>query len=462
MGRGALADRAAPLGWWGMAPTAETAGDVERLCRDRGVRFLSLQFADILGSLKHLTLPVAQLGKALAGKVIVDGSAIEGFVRMREADIFLRPDPRTFLILPSVADEPVRARLVCDLYGVDDAPFPEDPRHALRRACAACARLGFVPMIGAEPEFFLFRRDGAGRATTETNDLAGYFDMAPLDIGESLRNEMVATLLDMGLEIDGAHHEAAPGQHEIDFRHAEALTMADVLVTARGTIRAVAARHGMHATFMPKPLADVNGSGLHLHLSLFRDGSNAFFDPERPDGLSNVARHFLAGLLRHARGLTVVTNPLVNSYKRLVPGYEAPIFVTWSQREHSPLARVPFRRGEGTRIEVRSPDPSCNPYLAFASLLAAGLDGVATRAEPPRQTGSSVYRMSSKEREELGIVRLPANLAEALEALDEDDVMQEALGSEICSRFTEAKRIEWEYYERHVHQWELEQYLASF
>lgn len=446
----------------GQLAGAETAADVERRCREHGVRFISLQFADILGSSKHVTLPVARLAKALAGEVIVDGSAIEGFVRLREADLFLRPDPRTFMLLPARGDGPVRAQLTCDLYGADGTPFPEDPRHALRRACAACARLGFVPMVGAEPEFFLFRRDPLGRATTESDDLAGYFDTAPVDTGEGLRDEMVAALMEMGLEIEGAHHEAAPGQHEIDFRHTDALAMADGLVSGLRTIRAVAAHHGMHATFMPKPLADVNGSGLHLHLSLSREGVNAFYDAERPDGLSAVARHFLAGLLRHARGLTAITNPLVNSYKRLVPGYEAPSLVTWSQREHSPWARVPVRRGSGTRIEVRSPDPASNPYLAFTALLAAGLDGVARRAEPPRQAGSSVYRMSAKERDDLGIVPLPANLAEALAAFEEDDVVQEALGAEICSRFLEAKRIEWEYYERHVHAWELEQYLTAF
>ena len=446
----------------GQTAGVDTAADVERLCREQDVRFLSLRFADILGSSKSLTLPVTRLAKALAGEVIVDGSAIEGFVRLREADLFLRPDPRTFVVLPRQGDEPAHAQLVCDLYGADGMPFPEDPRLALRRAGGACARLGFVPMVGAEPEFFLFRRDASGRATTETNDLAGYFDAAPMDTGEGLRHEMVGTLMALGLEIEGAHHEAAPGQHEIDFRHTDALAMADSLVLGLRTIRIVAARHGMHATFMPKPLADVNGSGLHVHLSLSREGVNAFYDAERPDGLSAVARQFLAGLLRHARGLTAVTNPLVNSYKRLVPGYEAPSFVTWSQREHSPWARVPTRRGSGTRIEVRSPDPACNPYLAFTALLAAGLDGLARRAEPPRQAGASVYRMSSKEREELGIVRLPANLAEALDAFEEDEVIQEALGAEICSRFIEAKRIEWEYYERHVHAWELEQYLTAF
>ena len=445
-----------------MARTTLGTEDVRRLSREHEVRFLDLQFTDILGGVKHVTLPSSQLDRALADEIIVDGSAIEGFVRIREADLYLRPDPSSFLVYPDERPGGVHARLICDLYGVDGSPFPEDPRHALRRVCAECSRRGFEPMIGIEPEFFLFRRDPSGRGTTETNDLAGYFDMAPLDLGEAAREEAVALLLDLGFEIDGSHHEAAPGQHEIDLRHADALAMADQLVTLRPLVRSVAARRGLHATFMPKPLADVNGSGLHLHCSLARAGGNAFYDANSEDGLSALARQFLAGVLRHARGFTAVCNPLVNSYKRLVLGYEAPVFVTWSYRDPSPLARVPIRRGGGTRIELRSPDPSCNPYLAFAAVIQAGLNGLTARLEPPRQTGAAVYRMTEQERHDLGIERLPADLSEALDALESDDVIQDALGPEICSRFTEAKRIEWDYYQRQVHRWELDQYLSAF
>ena len=436
--------------------------DVRRLCGERGVRFLQLQFIDILGSVKHVALPVQQLDKALAGEVIVDGSAIEGFVRLREADIYLRPDPSTFRLFPWKADDHPTARLICDLHALDGSPFPEDPRHALRRVLGRAEAAGLVPMVGAEPEFFLFARESDGRASTRTPDQAGYFDGGPQDVGELVREDIVATLVGMGLAVESHHHEAAPGQHEIDLRHGPALAVADDLITFRLVERTVAARRGMHATFMPKPLADVNGSGLHLHLSLFRDGQNAFFDAGTPDRLSPTARHFLGGLLAHARGCTAITNPLVNSYKRLVPGYEAPAFVTWSQRDPSPLARVPARRTVGTRIEVRSPDPSCNPYLALAVLLQSGLDGLQHQIEPPRQAGAAVHRMTAQEREELGIVPLPGDLAEALVALDGDDVVQGALGPEIISRFSEAKRIEWDYYRRQVHRWELEQYLSTF
>lgn len=445
-----------------MALIRRGADDVRHLCRDQRVRFLQLQFIDILGVVKQVTLPISQLEKALAGEVIVDGSAIEGYVRVREADIYLRPDPHTFCIFPWKTEGGPSARMICDLYGLDGTPFPEDPRQALRRVCSEHEALGYTPMAGAEPEFFLFRRDTGGRAATDTNDLAGYFDMGPLDMGESVREEIVSTLLEMGFEVESSHHEAAPGQHEIDLKYTHALALADDLITFRLAVRTVAALRGLHATFMPKPRADVNGSGLHLHLSLFRGNDNAFFDPSTPDRLSAAARHYLAGILAHTRGFTAVTNPIVNSYKRLVPGYEAPMFVTWSQRDHSPLVRVPARRAGGTRIEVRSPDPSCNPYLGLAVVLRAGLDGLRKKLEPPKQAGSAVYRMSAEERQDLGIVPLPADLGEALAALEADDVMSDALGAHIFSRYTEAKRIEWDYYRRQVHKWELDQYLSTF
>jgi glutamine synthetase len=445
-----------------LAPLAQGADDVRELCREYNVQFMQLQFTDILGSIKHVDLPVSLLDKALAGDVIFDGSAIEGFVRTRESDMYLRPDPRTFTILPWKSERGVTARMICDVHNLDGSPFPGDPRHALKRVCAEAESMGFTCQAGPEPEFFLFRRDAAGRATTETNDLASYFDVAPLDIGESVREEIVTVLQNANFEVQGSHHEAAPGQHEIDFKYADALTTADRFMTFRLIVRVVAAQRGLHATFMPKPLADVNGSGLHVHQSLFRDGVNAFYDERGPDKLSSTARHYLAGLLAHARGFTAVTNPLVNSYKRLVPGYEAPTFVTWSHREHSPMVRIPARRGVGTRLEVRSPDPACNPYLALAVLFKSGLDGIKQRMEPPKQAGVTVYRMTPEERRELGIEPLPADLNEALAALEEDVVVQSALGEHIFTRFVEAKRIEWDYYRRQVHRWELDQYLVAF
>ena len=445
-----------------MASRTQSADDVRQACRDQGVQFVQLQFTDILGGLKHIDLPASHLEKALAGEVMFDGSAIEGFVRTRESDMYLRPDPRTFCILPWKRERGLAARMVCDVHSLDGSPFAGDPRHALRRVVAEAESVGFTCQAGPEPEFFLFRRDATGRASTETNDLASYFDMAPLDMGESVREEIVSVLQSVHFEIESSHHEAAPGQHEIDFRYADALTTADNLMLFRLIVRTTAAAHGLHATFMPKPLADVNGSGLHVHQSLFRDGSNAFYDDRGPDKLSSIARHYLAGVLAHARGFTAITNPLVNSYKRLVPGYEAPTFVTWSHREHSPLVRIPARRGVGTRLEVRSPDPACNPYLALAVMFKAGIEGIRQALDPPRQAGLAVYRMTVEERRELGIEPLPEDLDEALDAMEGSDVVQSALGEHIFTRFVEAKRIEWDYYRRQVHRWEVDQYLSTF
>ena len=453
---------------WALPHGSASPEDVRERCRALGVRRVQLQFTDILGVVKHVLIPATQVDKALGGRVVVDGSALEGFVRTREADMHLRADPRTFCTYPWKASPRDggagggTARLICDLYGLDGVPFPGDPRHALGRACAAAAERGYTVMVGTEPEFFLFQRDSAGKPTTETSDPSSYFDTAPLDVGEAVREEIVSSLEDMGFGVESSHHEAAPAQHEIDFRREDALAAADDLITFRLVARTVAAARGLHATFMPKPLADVNGSGLHLHLSLFRGEENAFHDPSTPDQLSRVARQFLAGVLVHARGFTALTNPLVNSYKRLVPGYEAPIYATWSQRDHSPLLRVPAQRGASTRIELRSPDPACNPYIALAAIICSGLDGLDQEMEPPRQAGSVVYRMSSEERRDLGIVPLPENLEEALGAMETDEVVQRAVGEHIAARFTEAKRIEWDYYRRQVHRWEIEQYLSAF
>lgn len=436
-----------------------SADDVRHACKEMKVQSVQLQFTDILGIVKHLDLPTSQLEKALGGEVMFDGSAIEGFVRMQESDMYLRPDPTTFCPLPWKSDHGTTARMICDVVGTDGGPFPGDPRQALRRVTQEAASHGFTLMAGAEPEFFLFRRIDQ-KPTTETGDLAGYFDMAPSDMGEKVREQIVLVLEQMGFSVESSHHESAPGQHEIDFKHAEALAAADGLVTFRVTARAVAALGGMHATFMPKPVSDVNGSGLHLHQSLFRGSDNAFFDARTPDQLSTVARHYLGGLIEHARALTALTNPLVNSYKRLVPGYEAPTEITWSLREHSPLIRIPARRGHGTRLELRSPDPACNPYLALAALLQCGLDGIRRKLEPPPQSGGLPPR--GPEREHPGVQHLPANLEEALECLEEDVVVRTALGEHIFRHFVSAKRIEWDYYRRQVHQWELDQYLSTF
>ncbi len=439
-----------------------TADDVLRLARELDVKFVRLQFTDILGIIKNVAIPVGMLEKALAGGVMFDGSSIEGFVRIEESDMYLRPDPNTFAVFPWKAKEGTTARLICDVYSTDGTPFEGCPRSTLKRVLQEAREMGFELMVGPEPEFFLFLRDERGRATTITNDHAGYFDLSPVDLGEEARRAIVVALEQMGFEVEASHHEVAPGQHEIDFMYADALKTADNIATFRLVVRTIAMQHNFHATFMPKPIAGVNGSGMHTHLSLFRDGRNAFYHPEGEYQLSDTALYFIGGLMEHARGYTAITNPLVNSYKRLVPGYEAPVYIAWSKQNRSPLIRVPAARGEATRLELRSPDPSCNPYLALAVILKAGLDGIKRRIAPPEPVDKNIYNMTLEEREALGIHSLPGSLEEALDELERDEVIQEALGDHIFSHFVRAKRIEWDIYRKQVHEWELDQYLTVF
>ncbi len=438
---------------------ALTADDVRAACGEQDIRFLRLQFTDILGVVKSVDLPIQQLDKVLAGDCIFDGTAVEGFVRVHEADMRLTPDPGTYVRLPW---KPDTVRMICDVGRFDGAPYPGDPRQVLRQTLARAEAQGWRMMVGTESEFFLFHRDAAGKPTTLTHDQASYFDLAPLDLGEQVRSDIVAALTAQGIAVEQSHHEIAPGQHEVDCVQLPALAAADQLVTLRVTARTVAARAGLHATFMPKPLNGVNGSGLHVHESLFRGEVNAFHDPDGAEGLSATARHFLAGVLLHARGLAALTNPLVNSYKRLVPGYDAPVFASWSHSEPTQMVRVPTRRGRGTRIEVRTPDPACNPYLAIADMLAAGLDGIRRELPPPPPVEQPADRLSEEERRELGIAALPADLREALDALADDAVVREALGEAIFARFIAAKAVEWEVYRARVHEWELEQFLGTF
>ena len=445
-----------------MANVAKTKEDVLRLARELHVEFIRLQFTDILGVIKNVAIPVTQLEKALDGELMFDGSSIEGFVRIEESDMLLVPDPATFALFPWKSRETPTARLICDVYNADGTPFEGDPRGTLKRVVAEAAAMGLELNVGPEPEFFLFQRDEDGKATTKTHDQASYFDLSPVDLGEEARKAMVVTLGQMGFDIEASHHEVAPGQHEIDFRYAPAVTTADNVATFRFVVRTIAMQHGLHATFMPKPVFGISGSGMHLHQSLFRGRENAFFDASAPYQLSDVAMYYLGGVLKHARAFTAITNPLVNSYKRLVPGYEAPVYIAWSEQNRSPLVRVPARRGEGTRLELRSPDPSCNPYLALAVTLKAGLDGIKNKILPPEPVNRNIYRMTEDEREEAGVATLPGNLGEALDELAADEVMQEALGEHITRHFLEAKRIEWDIYRTQVHQWETEQYLTVF
>ncbi len=433
--------------------------DVLRMAEEQQVEIVQLQFTDILGTMKSVSIPRRELPRALERGIIFDGSSIEGFVRIEESDMFLRPDPATYLRYPW---QPEAARLLCDIVRPDGAPFEGCPRTALRRALAQAEGEGFSFVAGAEPEFFLFPLGKDGRAQVATTDQAGYFDLSPADAGERARADIVRHLSEMGFAVEAAHHEVSPGQHEIDFRYLPALEMADLIATFRIVARTIAERHGLHATFMPKPIFGQNGSGLHLHQSLWRDGQNAFWDAESEDGLSKTARHFIAGLMTHAKAITLVANPLVNSYKRLKPGYEAPVHIAWSLHNRSPLIRVPDEKGEHTRIELRSPDPSCNPYLLLAAALIAGLDGVRRKLEPPPPIPRDMFRLTREERQELGVEELPRTLAAAVRALRQDDVVREALGEHIAHQLIEAKQIEWEIYEAQVHGWEIEQYLMSY
>ena len=445
-------------------PTAppRTAADVLALARDERVRFLRLQFTDILGIAKHVEVPASQFAKALAGDVMFDGSAIQGFVRTEESDMLLRPDLATFRVLPWGEPEARVARVICDVTTTDGQPFAGDPRAVLKRQIARAAALGFTMQAGMEAEFFLFRTGPDGDPTTRTHDVGGYFDLAPVDMGEDARRAMVELLQRLGFEIEAAHHEVAHGQHEIDFRYADALTTADNLATFRLVVKHVARQFGLVASFMPKPIFGQNGSGMHTHQSLFRKGQNAFFDGKAEWQLSRTALHYIGGLLRHARGMCAVTNPLVNSYKRLVPGFEAPVNVAWSMKNRSPMIRVPDRRGPGTRIELRTPDPAANPYLALAVMLAAGLDGIETEAEWREPVSQNIWEMSYRERRRLRIDDLPQDLDEACDALEKDDVVQAALGDHVTEHYLAAKRQEWRDYVTQVSSWELEQYLAKY
>lgn len=430
--------------------------------REAQVKFIRLQFTDILGVLKNVAITVEQLEKALDGELMFDGSSIEGFVRIEESDMYLRPDPGTFVVFPWRPREGAVARLMCDVYNPDGTPFDGCPRNVLKKVLAEAAEMGYAMKVGPEAEFFLFQVDENGQPTTKTHDNAGYFDLTPVDMGENARRSMVLTLEEMGFEIEASHHEVAPGQHEIDFKYADALDVADKIVTFKFVVRTIAQRHGLHATFMPKPIFGINGSGMHCHQSLFEGGNNSFYDPGSEDGLSEIARYYIGGLMKHARAFAAITNPTVNSYKRLVPGYEAPVYIAWSGRNRSPLIRVPAKRGMSTRIELRNPDPSCNPYLAIACTLKAGLDGIKSRIQPPPPCDRNIYHMGESDRRELGIASLPASLQEALLELSANEVIKSALGSHIYNKFMEAKKKEWDSFRIQVHAWEVDEYLSKY
>ena len=440
---------------------------LERADRER-VKFLRLQFTDILGVIKNVEVPDRQFGEALDGRIMFDGSSIEGFVRIEESDMYLQPDLTTFQVFPwseaggAPGGSAVRVgRIICDIANPDGTPFAGCPRSTLKKVIRLAAGRGLRMRAGPEAEFFLFqRRDG--QPTTETHDGAGYFDLAPVDLGEDVRREIVLALEQMGIEIEAAHHEVAPGQHEVDFHHDDVLATADNVSTFRFVVKNVALKNNLHATFMPKPIFGVNGSGLHTYQSLYRKDANAFVDDQGPWHLSETCLHYIGGLLRHAKGFCAVTNPLVNSYKRLVPGYEAPTAIAWSEKNRSPLVRVPAARGDDTRVELRMPDPSCNPYLALAMMLRAGLDGIEQRIDPGPPVNKNIYKMSHRERRHLRIDDLPGNLSEALDEFEKDPIVRDTLGDHIFEHFLAAKREEWESYIRHVSAWEIDRYLRVY
>jgi glutamine synthetase len=441
------------------------AKEILKVADEEGVRFLRLQFTDIMGVLKNVEIPRSQFEKALENEIMFDGSSIQGFTRIEESDMLLFPDLDTFQVNPwSNPDGSKVARLICDIHLPDGSPFPGCPRMTLKRQVERARKLGYDMVCGPEAEFFLFTRDEDDDPLVATHDVGGYFDLTPVDRGEEARRDIVILLEAMGFEVEAAHHEVAPGQHEIDFKYAKALESADNVATFRFVVKKVALDYGLHATFMPKPIFGVNGSGMHTHQSLLtvKGGKNAFYDPKGRWELSDVALHYIGGILRHAGAFVAVTNPLVNSYKRLVPGYEAPVNVAWSEKNRSPLVRVPAKRGMSTRCEVRVPDPACNPYLAFAVMLASGLDGIEQKMDAGDPVNKNIFTMSHREKRRLKISQLPVNLSEALDNLEKDKVIQSALGDHIYTHYLEAKRQEWADYISQVHPWETERYLATY
>jgi glutamine synthetase len=443
-----------------------TKQDIVKRFADDGIEFISLQFTDIVGIVKSVTIPIQELDVVLDRGVWFDGSSVEGFARIAESDMYLVPDLETYAVIPWERDSNPTARLICDVYTPGGLPFEGDPRNILKQALLQAQKQGWIFNVGPEPEFFLFRRDGDGHPVSRPHDQGGYFDLST-DRGVEVRKEMVKALSAFGIRVEASHHEVAHGQQEIDFRYTDALRAADNVVTFKFTLKEVARQYGLHATFMPKPMVGINGSGMHVHQSLFRTGTgeNVFADAQEELGLSQEAQQFVAGQLAHARAMCAVLAPLVNSYKRLVPGYEAPVYISWGQINRSALIRVPQvqpDRPESTRLELRCPDPSCNPYLAFAVMLRAGLDGIQQGLEPPPISNEDLYDLDSYSREARGVEMLPGSLGEALEELKGDELVLETLGQHISNRFVEAKSLEWQEYSTHVGGWELDRYLRIY
>ncbi|GAA6492940.1 type I glutamate--ammonia ligase [Candidatus Bariatricus faecipullorum] len=439
-----------------------TREDIFRLVEEEDVGFIRLQFTDIFGTLKNVAVTTSQLEKALNNDCMFDGSSIEGFARIEESDMYLYPDLNTFEIFPWRPQQGKVARFICDIHRTDRSAYESDPRFVLKRAMKEAEDMGYQFQVGPECEFFLFTTDEEGVPTTQTHERGGYFDVGPLDMGENARRDMVLTLEEMGFEVEASHHEVAPSQHEIVFKKDHALATADNIMTFKLVAKTIARRHGLHATFMPKPKYGINGSGMHLNMSLMKEGVNIFHDPEDENGLSQEAYYFIGGLLKHIDAITFITNPIVNSYKRLVPGYEAPVYIAWSAKNRTPLIRIPSAKSADTRIELRSPDASSNPYLALAVCLAAGMEGIREKIVPPAGISDNIFEMSRKEREELGIRTLPGSLLEAERAFEKDTFIQEVLGEDLTWKFIRAKKAEYQVYRRQVTDWEIGEYLQKY
>ena len=438
-----------------------TKEDIWRMIEEEDVEFIRLQFTDIFGTLKNVAVTTSQLERVLNNEIMFDGASIEGFARVEQSDMFLRPDLDTFAIFPWRPQQGKVARFLCDIYRPDGTPFAGDPRHVLKRTVQEAAEMGYQMDVGPECEFFLFHTDDEGNPTTITHEKAGYFDVGPLDLGENARRDMILTLEDMGFVVEASHHEDEPAQNEIDFHYDEALKTADDLMTFKLAVKTIAKRHGLYASFMPKPKTGVNGSGMHINMSLARDGVNVFYDGQDCNHLSKEGYWFIGGIMKHIAAITAITNPLVNSYKRLVPGYEAPVYIAWSMRNRSPLIRIPAQTGTTQRIELRSPDSATNPYLAIAVCLAAGLDGIRNQIEPPASVEGNIFAMSEEEREKAGIKYLPTSLAEAIDGLEQDALIREVLGEHISRKYIEAKKEEWKEYCAAVSSWEIDRYLVN-
>ncbi len=436
-----------------------TKQDILKRVKEEDIEFIRLQFTDIFGTLKNVAITSSQLEKALDNKCMFDGSSIEGFVRLNESDMYLYPDLDTFEIFPWRPQNGKVARMICDIYLPDGTPFEGDSRYILKKVLKEAADMGYSFDVGPECEFFLFHTDDNGMPTTISHEKAGYFDLGPLDLGENARRDIVLTLEDMHFEIESSHHEVAPAQHEVDFKYDNALKTADNIMTFKLVVKSTAKRHGLFASFMPKPKYGVNGSGMHINMSLSRNGVNVFDKQDGKHGLSREAYYFMAGLMKHMKAITAITNPLVNSYKRLIPGYEAPIYIAWSTTNRSPLIRIPSSRGASTRIELRSPDPAANPYLALAVCLAAGLEGINQHMEVPEGVDCNVFDLSKEQLEQKHIERIPTNLISAIDAFEQDEYIRSVLGAHVSKKYIEAKRKEWAKYCKQVTQWELDEYL---